>query len=98
VRRQFLAAFKTHHSARFDIVQPFLDQSLQRFRFFLKLAQTGRNNLVGILVDSGLDLGVDKRPLFLAQMDLGHFDLLLFSYNTRDFRFQEASERGQSSG
>lgn len=52
---------------------------------------------VRIAIDTRSHLLFDELFVLLAQMDFGHFDLLLFSFSTGRFRFPRAKDVVQSS-
>jgi hypothetical protein len=75
---------EAHNPAGFDIVQPLLNQALQLDEFTLfaaEQAQSGGHDRVGVFVDAVTDEVFHERTIFFSQVDLGHFDLLLFSYS-----------------
>jgi hypothetical protein len=82
MRRKLLTTFEMHHPPGFDIINAFLDQAAKLLDFAFvaaKQPQTRRHDFFDILVNAGFQLFLNECLVIVAEMDLGHFDLLLFS-------------------
>ncbi|KPF41928.1 hypothetical protein IP76_19130 [Rhizobium sp. AAP43] len=85
VCRQFGFTLEAHHASCLDIVDSFLNerpQLLELAFFAAEQAQASGNGFIGIPINAGFNLLFDETSIFRSQLDLGHFDLLLFSNST----------------
>jgi hypothetical protein len=90
---QIFGAFECDGASGIYVIDPLLDQMAQFLYlafFAAKQSQPGRNNVFGVSVSSVCYLLLDEGEVLLAEMDLGHFDLLLFSFSMKISGFQEA--------
>jgi hypothetical protein len=91
MRRHFFGTFEGHDPAGIDIVYTLLDEvsELLNLTFFAaEQSQPGGDHVVRAFVSPVFHLLLDEGLVVVTEMDLGHFDLLLFSFSTKIFGFQ----------
>jgi hypothetical protein len=78
---QITLLFKHREPSRLDVVLAHLYQAPKLLLILAQGAQAGADDLIGRPIFAGLNAAFDEGAIFVAQMDIRHRDLLLFSFS-----------------